>query len=84
MKYYIKDSITNEYLIEHYGFKKIPWHDHYNLEVRDKSRYGLQIWWADRNVSILLGDHAEFGIAPIPDILVQLLKDGIIEERSDE
>ena len=85
MKYYIKDSITDEYLIDHYGFEKEPWFDCYNL-VTEEDKYGLgvHIWWADRSVSILTGDHGDGGIAPIPKTLVQLFKDGVIEERSDE
>ena len=75
----IKSNVTNEYLIDHYGFEKIPWGSHYNLEIRDKNRYGLRIWWKDRSIAILLGNHAPYGIAPVPDILVQLIKDGVIK-----
>lgn len=86
MKYYIRPDITDEHLIEHYDFKKEPWHDHYNLVNRDDNNAGLHIWWADRNVKILLGKHAEYGIAPIPDVLVELIKDNIIiqKEHDDE
>ena len=81
-KYCIKDSITDEYLIDHYGFEKEPWFDHYNLVTEeDKYGLGLHVWWANRHVSILLGEHAEGGIAPIPKLLVQLLKDDILEEK---
>lgn len=86
-RYCIPEDITDEYLIEHYHFIKKPWHDKYNLENRDEDNAGLHIWWADRNVKILLGDHAEYNIMPIPDLLVQMLNDGIIirkEVNKDE
>lgn len=84
MKYYIKEDITNEELIEKYDFKKESWHDTYNLVNRDADGAGIHIWWADRSVKILPGDHAEYGIMPIPDILVHLLEDGIIIKKEDE
>lgn len=76
--YYIPNDVTDEYLIRHYGFKKAIWHDTYNLEYRDKNGLGVQIWYADRSASILLGEHKDYGIAPIPDLLVQMLKDDVI------
>lgn len=80
MKCYIKKDITNEYLVDHYGFKQVPWYDNFNLEHTDKDGLGLQIWWADRSVKILLGEHKEYGIAPIPEILTKLFTDGVIEK----
>ena len=83
-RYYIPEDITDEYLIEHYHFIKKPWHDKYNLENRDEDNAGLHIWWADRHVSILLGDHAEYSIMPIPELLVQMLNDGVIIRKEVE
>lgn len=83
MKYCIKETYTDNYLIENYGFKKKKWHDTYNLIIEDEDGYGLQVWWEDRSLMIILGDHADYGIAPIPEILIQLLKDKIIEEKED-
>lgn len=82
--YYIPEDITDEYLISHYGFEIEPWHSHYNLIHEDINKLGLQIWWADRTVHILLGDHAEYGIAPIPDILYTMLQDGVIIRKEAE
>lgn len=83
-KYYIPEDITDEYLITHYNFIKEPWYSHYNLVNRDENNSGLHIWWADRNVKILLGDHAEYSIMPIPDLLVQMLNDGVIIRKEVE
>lgn len=80
MKYFIRHDVSNEQLIDQYGFKPVPHLSKTNLEYRDENRAGLQIWWADKSVHILLGDHATYGIAPIPDILIQMIKDGIIVE----
>lgn len=79
--YCIPDDITNEDLIERYGFKESPWHSHFNLVNRDEDNAGLEIWWATREVRILLGDHAEYGIMQIPDILVHMMKDGVIIKK---
>lgn len=76
MSYIIPEDVSNEYLIEHYGFKKAIWHDTYNLEYRDKDGLGLRIWWKDRSVDILLGQHADYGSAPIPPLLLELYADG--------
>lgn len=87
MGYYIKNNITNEYLIKKYGFKKdmLPTTtSKYNLEATDEDGYGVHIWYLDRSVSIILGDHAEYGIAPVPELLLKLLKDKVIEKRKDE
>lgn len=82
IKYCIKDTITNDYLISHYGFQKEEWHDTYNL-VKEVDKYGLglHIWWADRSVQILLGGHDEYGIIPIPDLLIQMINDKVIIKK---
>lgn len=82
--YYIPEDITNDYLIKNYNFKESPWHGHSNLVNRDTEGAGLEIWWADRNVKILLGNHSEYGIMPIPDILVHMIEDGVILKKEDE
>lgn len=79
--YYIPEDITNEYLISHYNFIESPWHSHANLVNRDANRAGLEIWWATREVRILLGDHAEYGIMQIPDLLIQMINDGVIIKK---
>lgn len=81
MAYYIPKNISSEYLISHYGFKEVPYFDKVNLEYRDDMMCGLRIWWKDRSVDILLGLHAECGVAPIPQILFKLIQKGIIQER---
>lgn len=43
MRYYVKSQVMDSYLIEHYGFKAIPWSDKYNLEYRDEDRFGLEV-----------------------------------------
>lgn len=78
-RYNIKDSISDDYLIEHYNFVKVPWLGTYNLVNKDEDGLGIQIFWKDRSVRILVGDHAEYGICPIPSILTQLINDKIIE-----
>lgn len=80
-KYIIPEDVKDEYLIEHYNFKKDPWHDHYNLVNRNDDRSGLEIWWATREIRILLGDHAEYGVMPIPDLLIQMINDGVIIKK---
>lgn len=80
-KYIIPEDVKDEYLIEYYNFKKDPWHDHYNLVNRDADRAGLEIWWATREIRILLGDHAEYGVMPIPDLLIQMINDGVIIKK---
>lgn len=83
MAYYIKDDITNETLIKIYKFKEIPWtNDKHNLEIKDdKHGLGLQIWWADRSVRIILGEHGTYGIAPIPKTLIKLYNDGVLIKK---
>lgn len=84
-EYFIKDSITNQELINHYGFHEVPHiNGKYNLEYKDKDGYGLQIWWANRHIQLILGSHSEYGIAPIPEILLRLYKDNIIKEGCDD
>lgn len=79
--YCIPEDVTDEYLIKHYNFIKSPWHDHYNLVNRNEDRSGLEIWWATREVRILLGEHGEYGIMPIPELLVHMLNDEIIIKK---
>ena len=80
-KYIIPEDVKDEYLIEHYNFMKSPWYDHYNLVNRNDDRSGLEIWWATREIRILLGDHAEYGVMPIPDLLIQMINDGVIIKK---
>lgn len=64
--------------------KKVPWHDTYNLESKeDEYGLGLQIWWNDRRVSIILGEHGEYGIAPIPELLIKLYQEGILVQLKE-
>ena len=84
MKYYIKPEITDDYLIEHYGFEKMRWHDHFNLRATtDEYGLGLEVWWSDRNIRIILGEHGEYGVAPIPPLLIQMYDDGVIFKKEE-
>lgn len=81
---FIKEDITNETLIEKYGFVKESWFNTYNLKYTDEEGLGLQIWWKDRSIKILLGQHSEFGICPIPPILIRLIQDGVLIFKEGE
>lgn len=75
---FIKEEISDEILIEKYHFIKEPWHSTYNLKHTDSEGLGLRVWWKDRSVDIILGNHAEYGVAPIPPILIRLIQDNVL------
>lgn len=86
MGYRVKKEILEGKLIEKYGFEKTD-KDKFpygSLEVKDKDGLGVSVWWANNDVQILLGDHAEYGVAEIPPVLVQMIKDNILEENMEK
>lgn len=92
----IIDSVTDEELIAKYGFEVMGIKPNYetkehgeypygSLEKRDDDEYGLglSVWWADRNVKIIFGEHKEYGCCCIPKTLVKMIQDNILEEESE-
>lgn len=84
MDAFIREDITDEILIEKYGFVKTPWHDTYNLEYKDEKGLGLSIWWIDRSIQIILDSHSEYWCCPLPEILIKLIQDNILIYKEKE
>lgn len=81
----IKENISDEYLIDHYGFKKVSWNGHHNLEITDDEYgLGLSIFWKDRSVQIVLGEHSEYGCCRIPKTLIKLMNDDLLITYEEE